>query len=112
MDTNEKKRLALTGDPSERASGIRVRAGRKMTGLGQLEFGKQVGVGKQAISNIERGDSFPSRELMFYLFEENRLDFNFLVYGDYNQLPSDVQDVLFDKLKDAHSELAQEPSSN
>lgn len=110
MNTQEKERLALTGDASEMASGVRMKAARLTTGLGQEAFGQHGGIGKQAVNNVEKGRSFPSRPIMVYLFREHRIDFNFLILGQFSQLPGDVQDVLFEKLSDVHGERDLEPS--
>lgn len=40
--------------------GKKVRMARKSTGFNQTEFGKKIGVSKQALSSIERGVYWPS----------------------------------------------------
>ena len=110
MDTDMKHRLALTGDADETAAGIRLKAARKCAGLSQEKLGELNSTGKAAVANAEKGRSFPSRPLMKYFFREHRIDFNFFVDGQFAQLPGDVQDQLFEKLKAIHNELDQEAS--
>lgn len=110
MDYREKERLALFADISERASAIRTKAARNYAGLSQADFGEKGGVKKAAITNIEKGRSFPSRQLMTYLHREHRIDYNFIIHGGFSQLPSDVQDRLFPLLEAVHSEWDQEAS--
>ena len=40
--------------------GKKVKMARKSTGLNQTEFGKKIGLSKQALSSIERGVYWPS----------------------------------------------------
>lgn len=111
MDTKQREALALTRDDGLKAAAIRLRAARKLAGLGQAELGAKVGKGKASISNCEHGLSFPSRAVMVYLFREHRVDFNFLIHGEFAQLPADVRDGLFETLVDAHNEWDQLSSS-
>ena len=104
MDFLTKERLAMTRDSESKAAAIRLKAARLYTGLSQDDLGAMGGVKNAAISNIEKGRSFPGRPLMTYLFREHRIDFNFLIYGEFAQLPSDVQERLFPFLQSAHNE--------
>jgi transcriptional regulator with XRE-family HTH domain len=110
MDFETKEALAMTRDGEAKAAAIRLKAARLYTGLSQEEFGSKGGVKKAAIGNIEKGRSFPARPLMTFLFREHRIDFNFLIYGEFAQLPADVQDRLFPLLQDVHSEWDQATS--
>ncbi|WP_420013313.1 helix-turn-helix transcriptional regulator [Tateyamaria sp.] len=112
MDFLTKERLAMTRDSESKAAAIRLKASRLYTGLSQDELGAMGGVKKAAINNIEKGRSFPARPLMTYLFREHRIDFNFLIYGEFAQLPSDVQERLFPLLQAVHNEWDQAASSN
>ena len=103
MHHTEKDKLALRGNDSKEASAKRVKAARFVTGLNQLQFGKAAGISKAAVSNIEKTLSFPTRPLMQFLFRDHRIDFNFMINGDYAQLPSDVQDALFEQLSNVHN---------
>lgn len=112
MDFETKERLAMTRDAGSKASAIRIKASRLYTGLSQADFGAKGKIRTAAVSNIEKGRSFPARPLMTYLFREHRIDFNFLIYGEFAQLPQDVQERLFPLLQSVHSEWDQVSSSN
>ena len=43
----------------KKALGEKIKIAREWTGLNQTEFGKKIGVSKQALSNIERGVYWP-----------------------------------------------------
>lgn len=107
MNFEEKEKLARSRDTSLEASGLRLKAARDLAGMSQVELGKASGVTKAAISNIEKARSYPSRKLMLYLRQEHRVDFNFLIYGDFSQLPGDVQETLFAILSDEQKKLDQ-----
>jgi transcriptional regulator with XRE-family HTH domain len=103
MDFEEKKRLARTGDAEKPAAAIRLRAARAAIQFSQEQLGKAGGVKKAAISNAESGSVFPNRTVMQFLNREHRIDFNFLINGDFVQLPGDVQDRLFFALANLES---------
>lgn len=111
MTHEEKERLAGYRDGSLIASGIRVKAARLMAGLSQEQLGEAGGIKKAAVNNIEKGRSYPARPLMTYLFRAHRIDFNFLIHGDFAQLPQDVQDRLFPELEAVHNEPDRQASS-
>jgi transcriptional regulator with XRE-family HTH domain len=112
MNTDEKELLAITRDYGSKASAIRAKAARLYTGLSQDIFGERAGIKKAAISNIEKGRSLPGRSLMIFLNRQYRIDFNFIIHGDFAQLPQDVQDKLFPLLADVHNEWDQAEGSN
>lgn len=95
MTATSKTDLARTGDDSLDAAAARLRAAREVIGLSQEQLGEMVGKRKSAISNMEHARSFVSMDVMRYLFREHRIDFNFMIAGQYAQLPGDVQDRLF-----------------
>lgn len=107
MEYSEKRRLARTGDADKEAAGIRLRAARRVSGLSQEDLGSAGGVKKAAISNAEKGMAYPNRSVLVYLHREFRIDFNFMIHGDFAQLPGDIQDLLFDALSDVESESDQ-----
>lgn len=106
MDTENKEALALTRDMSKRAAAIRLIAARLAIGMGQEQLAQDMGEGmtKQKIGNAERGANFPPPMLMRYFHRQHRIDFNFLMHGDFSQLPLDVQSRLFATLASAHDE--------
>lgn len=75
-----------------------------MAGAAQKDIAEAVGIKKTAYSNMETGRSFPSRTVMRWFYRLHRIDFNFLMHGDFAQLPGDVQDRLFPALATASSE--------
>ncbi|MBU3262091.1 helix-turn-helix domain-containing protein [Roseovarius sp. PS-C2] len=109
MTYEDKTKLARTGDTSKEAAGIRLTAARKSIGLSQADLGKAVKVTKAAINNAESAMSYPSRNLMIYLYRQHRIDLNFMVCGDYAQLPGDIQDRLFEKLSEIENTSDQMP---
>ncbi|PTE19931.1 hypothetical protein C5F48_20290 [Cereibacter changlensis JA139] len=104
MQLDQKIALAMTGDDSKKAQAIRLRAARHMIGLDQKTLGSEVGLKKTAISNMEMALSYPSLPVMRYLYRAHRVDFNFMMNGDFAQLPGDVQASLFPHLEDARRE--------
>lgn len=100
----EKERLSLRNDMSQKAMAIRLRAARLVTGLSQNQLAAEAGIGKTALNNAEMGKNVPNAQVMRFLYRAHRIDFNFLMNGDFSQLPGDVQDCLFPALAVATSE--------
>jgi len=112
MDIDEKESLARTGKFDVAACAIRLLAARTVSGLEQQGLAAACGVTKSAINNAEAGLSFPSRDVMRYLYRAHRIDYNFILNGDFAQLPGDVQDSLFPALSAATSKWDQKENSN
>lgn len=114
MEIEEKERLALTRDTSKEAAARRILAARLSIPLGQDELARDMGGGmtKQKLRNAEKADNYPSLALMRYFYRAHRIDFNFLIHGDYVQLPSDVQDRLFAALATLSNEADLEADSD
>lgn len=112
MDLEQKETLARTRDDSAEASAVRMKAVRFVAGLSQDDLALEVGLTKGTISGIEKGKSFPGRDLMKYFYRSHRIDFNFMITGEFSQLPSDVQDRLFEKLQDVERGADRVSSSN
>jgi hypothetical protein len=49
---------------------------------------------------------------MRYFFRSHRIDFNFLIHGEFAQLPADVQDRLFSALEALSSGQGQTEDSD
>ena len=49
--------------------------------LSQTEFGKSIGVSRTSISNIERGDSFPSLELLTQIITQYKTSYESIILG-------------------------------
>ena len=113
MTIDEKVKLAMLGDATRAASGIRVRAARMSTGLGQDAFARHMGDGmtKQKLRNAEAGANYPGVDLMRYLWRQHRIDMTFILHGDFAHLASDVQERLFAALSEQKSVQDQSPSS-
>lgn len=107
MTHDDKIRLAHTGDMGLAASAIRLRAARSMSGQGQKSLAAAMGVRNTALSNAENGLTYPSREVLRHYYREHRIDFNFLMNGDFSHLPLSVQEPLFSALEVANSEWDQ-----
>ena len=98
MKIKEKECLARLGDMGKVACAVRLLAARNVTGLSQLEVSQRAGIANNALNNMERSRQFPNREVMRYYHRAHRIDFNFLMHGDFAQLPMDIQDALFEYL--------------
>ena len=108
MDLDQKTRLARVNDMGLAATAIRLRAAFLVTGLRQhLELAKAAGVSKTVLSNAMAGSTYPNREVMKYLYRAHRIDFNFLMNGDFAQLPGDLQERIFPALEAATNEWDQ-----
>lgn len=107
MMVEDKERLARTGDMGLEAAAIRLRAAIKITGLQQKDFAEACGVKKTALNNATAGATYPNREVMKFLFRAHRLDFNFMMHGDFAQLPGDVQERIFPAIEVATREWDQ-----
>lgn len=101
MNIEQKEQLARRADMSREAMALRLRAARKAVGLGQEGLARDMGEGmtKQKLRNAEKADNDPPKSLMRYFYRAHRIDFNFLIHGDFAQLPADVQARLFDALE-------------
>jgi len=99
MNIDTKERLARTGDVTPEAIRTRLLAARHSLGLQQLEVAKQLGLKKTTFHSQESRGA-PSIATMKFYYRQHRIDFNFILHGDFAQLPQDVQDRLFSALKD------------
>lgn len=97
MNIEQKMKLARHGDMGREATAFRLRAAREAVALGQDQLARDMGEGmtKQKLRNAEKADNDPSKALMRYFYRAHRIDFNFLLHGDFAQLPADVQAKLF-----------------
>ncbi|QDP64875.1 MAG: hypothetical protein Unbinned5081contig1001_32 [Prokaryotic dsDNA virus sp.] len=96
MDLNEKLQLSMTDDMSKSAVCRRFRAAVRASGYeSQQAFANAAGVGVSSVNNVFKEIQYPSRQMMMSMFRGHRIDFNFILVGQFNQLPSDVQALLF-----------------
>ena len=100
MTSDEKIRIFRRGDSSPEAIRHRLIAARKSTGLTQNDFAKEAGIIKTTYNTQEMRGA-PSIKAMRHLYVQYRIDFNYLLFGDFAQLPADVQDTLESNLTQA-----------
>jgi len=112
MEFEEKERLARVNDMGLEACAIRLRAARKVSGRNQKDLASAAGVSKTVLNNAEAALTYPSRDVLKYLYRSHRIDFNFMMNGNFSQLPGDVQDTIFPALEAAESDWGQRASSN
>lgn len=112
MNVDDFTALARTNDMGLAATAIRLRAAFLATGLKQhSDFAKAAGISKTVLSNAMAGSTYPNRDVMKYLYRAHRIDFNFIMNGDFSQLPGDVQRRLFETLEVAQYEWDQREGS-
>ena len=104
MNFEDQERLAGRGDMGLEASARRLRAARYYAGLLQKDVADAAGVKQTTLNNMERASSYPSRAVLKYFFRAHRIDFNFMMHGDFSQLPADVLPGLFEALERVGSE--------
>lgn len=97
MNIDQKEALARHRLTSNEAIAIRLRAARSLAGGTQAEFAKEVGISPTTYNSQEMKGR-PSLEVLHHLYRNYRVDYNFILYGDFLQLPGDVQNALFDAL--------------
>ena len=97
MDIETKERLTRLGDVSPEAIRIRLLAARNSVGMKQQDVGEAVGLKSQTFNSQEMRGA-PSIKTMRYYHRQHRIDFNFILHGDFAQLPLDVQERLFASL--------------
>ncbi|MDS9468191.1 hypothetical protein RGQ15_11500 [Paracoccus sp. MBLB3053] len=113
MDIETKTKLAHLNDMGLAATAIRLRAAFLATGIPQLqEFARAAKISRTVLSNALSGSTYPNRDVMKYLYRSHRIDFNFIMNGDFSQLPGDVQEKLFPALEVAKNEWDQRESSS
>jgi transcriptional regulator with XRE-family HTH domain len=112
MDILEKERLARRLDDSLPACAARLKAALATTGITQKEVAAHSKVTEQVISNAKKGLNYPSLNILRWLYRQHRVDFNFMIAGEFSQLPYDVQEKLFAALAkhDAQNAEGQKPS--
>ena len=99
LEYQEKIAVTLMGDASKEACATRLAVARAATGMTKTEFCKAAGVSLTSFLNAEAARSYPSRTVMLYLHRNHRIDFNFILHGDFQQLPAEVQAVLLEMLE-------------
>jgi DNA-binding XRE family transcriptional regulator len=97
MDIEQKEHLSRLGNISPEAVRIRLLAARNSISLKQQDLAIAVGLKKTTFNSQEMRGA-PSAVTMRYYHRQHRIDFNFILHGDFAQLPQDVQERLFAQL--------------
>lgn len=77
--------------------GERIKEVRKSLNLTLEKFGEKLGVGKTAISNIEKGNRNLTEQMALAICREYNVNYDYLVYGDgemFDNLPETIMDEL------------------
>lgn len=77
--------------------GERVKEIRKTLDLTMEKFGDKLGVGKTAISNIEKGNRNLTEQMAKAICREYNVNYDYLMYGEgemFDQLPQTILDEL------------------
>lgn len=106
VDYKRLEQVAMRGDTSPRAVGIRLAASLRAVGLTQAALGKIVGRSQAAIGNAIAGKNYPALETLEALFKIHQIDFNFTVAGETRQLPPELQMKLLVALDAEHAARA------
>ncbi|MEK8127856.1 helix-turn-helix transcriptional regulator [Paenibacillus filicis] len=67
--------------------GERIKQIRKTNQMNQREFADRIGVSQGTLSDIERGNGFPSYETIFALKKAFRCDLNWLIDEELDSVP-------------------------
>ncbi|MEL6377979.1 MAG: XRE family transcriptional regulator, partial [Pseudomonadota bacterium] len=100
MNFEQMKQMARTGSYTNEAAAHRLLAARKACKLSQSDLGAAVSRNATTIIAIEKARQLPSWALMMWFHNHHRIDVNFFVAGEFSQLPGDVQEMLFESLKE------------
>lgn len=99
MTYDEMAALTRWGDTSDEAIAKRLTAARRSVMPVQKEFAAALGISATTYNSQEtRGR--PSMAAMSFLYRNHRIDYNFILHGDFVTLPADVQSRLMDALRE------------
>lgn len=95
MNIDEKERLARFRDTSNEAISTRLHAAWRASGYAtQKDFAAALGM-SHTTYNTQESKGRPALSVLHFLYRNHRIDYNFILYGDFLQLPVAVQDALF-----------------
>lgn len=101
MNYEERRRLFRTGEMDKAACGTRLTAGRIAAGYDRAkDFAEAIGARVTTYNSQEKGVSNPSLAAMAELYVSHRIDFNFILYGEFSHLDPFVREALEDALRD------------
>lgn len=112
MILTDKQTLIRLHDDSLEACALRVRLARQVTGQTQTEAAAAAGIGKTAWNNAEKARNYPTITMMRWLQREHRIDYNFILDGQFAQLPGDVQAAIFAAAEGMNVERATDRKPN
>ena len=75
--------------------GERIKCIRKTLNLTMEKFGEKLGVGKTAISRIEKGINNLTEQMALSICREYNVNYDYLIYGEgdmFNELPQTLLD--------------------
>jgi len=99
MNIDEKERLARYRDTSYGAISVRLRAAWHAAGYAtQKDFAAALEMSPTTY-NSQETKGRPAIDVLHFLNRNHRIDYNFVLFGDFLQLPGDVQTALFDALR-------------
>jgi transcriptional regulator with XRE-family HTH domain len=100
MDLAEKRRLARYGDITREAAAFRLRAARGALRphRSQKAMADELGLRATTYASYETGDVFPATDVVRHFLEHYDVDFNFIMFGDWRRLPSELCERLFDAM--------------
>ena len=99
MTYEEMAALTRLGDTSDEAIARRLTAARRSVAPVQKDFAAALDISVTTYNSQEKRGA-PSKAVMSFLYKNHRIDFNFILHGDFVTLPSDVQARLMDALRE------------
>jgi len=101
MNIDEKESLARFRDTSHEAISTRLRAAWRAAGYAtQKEFAAAIGI-SHTTYNSQETKGRPALQVLHFLYRNHKIDYNFILYGDFLQLAGNVQNALFEALRAA-----------
>ncbi|EBA05985.1 helix-turn-helix transcriptional regulator [Sagittula stellata] len=103
MDFDQLEHVFMRGDTSPTAIRRRLIAARLAVGMQQQEVAKAVGISKQTYHYQEQRGA-PSVKTGRYYYRAHGIDFNYLLNGDFQQLPGGISERLCEELSKLSSD--------
>lgn len=110
MEIDEKERLTRFRDSSDAAIARRLRAARHIASASQKDFAKLVQL-SETTYNSQEVKGRPSMAVLNYLYRNQRIGPNFILFGEFLPLPGDVQSALLGALRAIDSTEAKKSSA-
>lgn len=100
MNIDEKETLFQRGNASDEAVRRRLRAALSISDRPQKEIAAELGISPTTL-NSQIMSGHPKKDLMVFIYRNLKIDFNFLLFGDFLQLSEATQIALIEALSDA-----------